>query len=95
MKFTKMHGLGNDYVYVNGFEETIENPTALAPVISDRHCGVGGDGLIHIDSYGQIAVAVRGGRADETYPLSVRAAVGFRPSGTTRVPITPISTHES
>jgi len=43
-----MHGLGNDYVYVNCFEETIENPAALAQVISDRHCGVGGDGLILI-----------------------------------------------
>jgi diaminopimelate epimerase len=48
MKFTKMHGLGNDYVYVNCFEESIDNPAALAPVISDRHCGVGGDGLILI-----------------------------------------------
>ena len=54
-----------------------------------------GDGLIHIDSYGQMAIAVRGGRADEKYPLSVRTAVGFRPSGTTRIPITPIQTHES
>ncbi len=48
MKFTKMHGLGNDYVYVNGFEENIEHPAALAQIISDRHCGVGGDGLILI-----------------------------------------------
>jgi len=48
MKFTKMHGLGNDYVYVNCFEENVENPTALAPIISDRHRGVGGDGLILI-----------------------------------------------
>ncbi len=48
MKFTKMHGLGNDYVYVNCFEEAIENPAALAQVISDRHYGVGGDGLILI-----------------------------------------------
>lgn len=48
MKFTKMHGLGNDYVYVNCFEETIENPARLAQVISDRHCGVGGDGLVLI-----------------------------------------------
>ena len=48
MKFTKMHGIGNDYVYVNGFEETIDNPAALAPLISDRHRGVGGDGLILI-----------------------------------------------
>ena len=48
MKFTKMHGLGNDYVYVNCFEENIDKPAALAPIISDRHRGVGGDGLILI-----------------------------------------------
>lgn len=48
MKFTKMHGLGNDYVYVNCFEETIQNPAALAQIISDRHRGIGGDGLILI-----------------------------------------------
>ena len=48
MKFTKMHGLGNDYVYVNCFEEKVENPAALAQVVSDRHCGIGGDGLILI-----------------------------------------------
>ncbi|RDU23751.1 diaminopimelate epimerase [Anaerosacchariphilus polymeriproducens] len=48
MKFTKMHGLGNDYVYVNCFEETIENPEELARFISDRHFGVGSDGLILI-----------------------------------------------
>ncbi|MHC4511143.1 MAG: diaminopimelate epimerase [Planctomycetota bacterium] len=48
MKFTKMHGLGNDYVYVNCFEEQIEDPAALARVVSDRHRGVGGDGLILI-----------------------------------------------
>ena len=48
MKFTKMHGLGNDYVYVNGFTEKIDDPAALARVISDRHTGVGSDGLILI-----------------------------------------------
>ncbi|QQE12291.1 diaminopimelate epimerase [Planctomycetota bacterium] len=46
MRFTKMHGIGNDYVYVNGFEETVERPEELAQVIADRHFGVGGDGLI-------------------------------------------------
>ena len=46
MRFTKMHGLGNDYVYVNAFEEKINDPAALAPKIADRHFGVGGDGLI-------------------------------------------------
>ncbi len=54
-----------------------------------------GEGLIHVDSYGQIAVAVSGGRADEKYPLSVRTAVGIRPSGTIRIPITPVAKRES
>lgn len=48
MKFTKMHGAGNDYVYVDGFRETVADPAALAREISDRHFGVGGDGLILI-----------------------------------------------
>lgn len=48
MKFTKMQGCGNDYVYVNCFEENVENPTELAKAISDRHFGVGSDGLILI-----------------------------------------------
>src|SRR5688500_10869225 len=48
MKFTKMHGIGNDYVYVNGFEGTVPDPVAVAKKVSDRHFGVGGDGLILI-----------------------------------------------
>jgi diaminopimelate epimerase len=46
MRFTKMHGIGNDYVYVDGFHETVADPAALAKVISNRHTGVGSDGLI-------------------------------------------------
>lgn len=49
MKFTKMHGLGNDYVYVNCFEEKIYNPQAVARFVSDRHFGIGSDGLIMIN----------------------------------------------
>jgi diaminopimelate epimerase len=49
MKFTKMQGLGNDYVYVNGFKEEIDNPSELAVMISDRHFGIGSDGLILIN----------------------------------------------
>ena len=49
MRFTKMQGLGNDYVYVNCFQEKIENPPELARKISDRHFGVGSDGLIMIN----------------------------------------------
>ena len=48
MKFTKMHGTGNDYVYVNCFEERVDHPSELAVSVSDRHFGVGGDGLILI-----------------------------------------------
>ena len=49
MKFTKMQGLGNDYVYVNCFKEKIENPVQFAIQVSDRHYGVGSDGLIMIN----------------------------------------------
>lgn len=48
MKFTKMEGLGNDYVYVNCFEETVEDPKSVAIKVSDRHFGIGSDGLILI-----------------------------------------------
>lgn len=48
IRFTKMHGAGNDYVYINGFDEHIENPEALAVQISDRHFGIGSDGLVLI-----------------------------------------------
>ena len=48
MRFTKMHGLGNDYVYVNGFDEQVDDPAAVARAVSDRHFGIGADGLILI-----------------------------------------------
>ena len=48
MRFTKMHGLGNDYVYVNGFNEQVDDPPAVARAVSDRHFGIGADGLILI-----------------------------------------------
>lgn len=48
MKFTKMQGIGNDYVYVNCFEETVEDPGRVARLVSDRHFGIGSDGLILI-----------------------------------------------
>lgn len=49
MKFTKMQGCGNDYVYVNCFSEKVTDPSSLAVKIADRHFGVGGDGLILIE----------------------------------------------
>ena len=48
MKFTKMQGAGNDYIYVNCFEETVENPSETAIRVSDRHFGIGADGLVRI-----------------------------------------------
>ncbi|MBQ4231675.1 MAG: diaminopimelate epimerase [Lachnospiraceae bacterium] len=46
MKFTKMHGCGNDYIYVDAFKEHINDPAKAAIVLSDRHKGIGSDGLI-------------------------------------------------
>ena len=48
MKFTKMHGIGNDYIYFNCLEKEIENPEELSIKLSDRHFGVGGDGIVLI-----------------------------------------------
>lgn len=50
MKFTKMHGCGNDYVYVNCLKERVDNPSEVAKLVSDRHLGIGSDGLILIKS---------------------------------------------
>ncbi|MEI6578659.1 MAG: diaminopimelate epimerase [Eubacteriales bacterium] len=49
MKFTKMHGAGNDYIYVNCFEEKVLNPCDTAVKVSDRHFGIGSDGLVLIE----------------------------------------------
>lgn len=48
MRFTKMHGLGNDYIFIDCFQEQVAAPVQLARRISDRHLGVGGDGLVLI-----------------------------------------------
>ena len=48
LKFTKMHGAGNDYIYMSCFDQTVENPEKLAIPLSDRHFGIGGDGLVLI-----------------------------------------------
>lgn len=48
MKFTKMHGLGNDYIYFNGFETEIKDPNSLSVRLSDRHFSIGGDGIVII-----------------------------------------------
>ena len=48
MRFSKMHGISNDYVYVNGFTEQVDDPAAVSIFVSDRRCGIGSDGLILI-----------------------------------------------
>lgn len=59
MKFTKMHGAGNDYVYINGFEEKIDDPVILAQRVSNRNFGIGSDGLILILPSEQADVKMR------------------------------------
>ena len=48
MHFSKMHGCGNDYIYINCLEKELENPSELAVTLSDRHFGIGSDGLVAI-----------------------------------------------
>ena len=48
LSFTKMEGAGNDYIYFNCFDQHIEDPAALSIALSDRHFGVGGDGIVLI-----------------------------------------------
>src|SRR5271163_2723637 len=64
MKFTKMQGIGNDYVYVNGFAETVGDPARVARGVSDRHFGIGADGLILILPSKQADVRMRMFNAD-------------------------------
>ncbi len=64
MKFTKMHGLGNDYIYINCFTETVEKPEELAKIVSDRHRGIGSDGLILITASNSADVQMRIFNAD-------------------------------
>jgi diaminopimelate epimerase len=64
MKFTKMQGIGNDYVYVNGFSETVADPARTAREVSDRHFGIGADGLILVLPSKQADVRMRMFNAD-------------------------------
>jgi diaminopimelate epimerase len=64
MNFTKMHGLGNDYVLVGCFDEKIEQPAKLAVAVSDRHRGIGSDGLILLCPSEKAAVRMRIFNAD-------------------------------
>lgn len=64
MRFTKMHGLGNDYIYVNTFEEAVTDPRALAVAMSRPHFGVGADGLVLIGPSAEADFAMRMFNAD-------------------------------
>ena len=64
MRFTKMHGIGNDYVYVDCFEQQVADPARLAVAVSDRHFGIGGDGLILVCPSDQADVRMRMFNAD-------------------------------
>ena len=66
MQFTKMHGLGNDYIYLNCFDQTVEQPEQLAVVLSDRHFGIGADGLILILPSDQADLRMRMFNADDS-----------------------------
>ncbi len=57
MRFTKMHGCGNDYIYIDGSRENIskQEKPELVRLLSDRHFGIGGDGVIFINSAGDLA----------------------------------------
>ena len=48
MRFTKMHGAGNDYIYIDCFTQKVENPKDLSRKLSDRHFGIGADGIVLI-----------------------------------------------
>src|SRR5690349_15780344 len=59
-----MHGIGNDYVYVDGFAEQVQNPSKVAELVADRHFGIGGDGLILILPSGTADVRMQMFNAD-------------------------------
>ena len=69
IKFTKMHGLGNDYIYIDSQRYNITNPNALAIALSNRHTGIGGDGLVLIGSSNVAQFSMRIFNADGSEAL--------------------------
>ena len=67
MKFTKMHGIGNDYVYMDCTKERLDNPGEIARLVSDRHKGIGSDGLILIQSSDEADFEMAMYNADGSY----------------------------
>ena len=84
MKFTKMHGAGNDYIYINCFEETVKNPEKLAIKVSDRHFGIGSDGLILISPSDKADFKMNIYNADGSEGAEALAARGAVPVRTLR-----------
>ena len=84
MRFTKMHGLGNDYVYVNCFEEKIKAPARVAKTVSDRHFGIGSDGLILISPSDKADFKMNIYNADGSEGAEALAARGAVPVRTLR-----------
>lgn len=81
MRFVKMHGTGNDYVYVDAFREQVENPAELARRVSHRHFGVGGDGLILIkprdDADGEMDMYNADGSSSEMCGNGIRCVAKY------------------
>ena len=77
-----MHGIGNDYVYVNGFDQPVTDPVRTAIAVSDRHFGIGSDGLILILPSDKADVRMRMFNADgsegEMCGNGIRCAIGWR-----------------
>ena len=71
MKFTKMHGLGNDYIFVDCFAETVTDPSRTAQLLSPAHFGVGADGLILIEPSAKADCRMRMFNADGTVTLTL------------------------
>lgn len=97
MKFTKMHGLGNDYIYVNALKEKVNNPSELAIRLSDRNFGIGGDGLVLIGASGSADFSMRMFNADgseaEMCGNAIRCVAKFvRDKRLTNKPVVDIST---
>ena len=85
MHFTKMHGIGNDYVYVDCTKEQVKDPEAVAKYVSDRHFGIGSDGLILIkpSDIADFEMDMYNARQDvrERHPLRRKVCVRSRPYG--------------
>ena len=86
MKFTKMQGCGNDYVYVNGFTEKLspEEKPEIVRSLSDRHFGIGGDGVIFINPAEEADFEMEMYNADAVRRCAATASAAWQNMSTTR-----------